>query len=517
MRNALRDLRNKRVLSIAAVFCGVLSTIQPALADQDRFIVRFAGDDNSTERVAGVRAVEAAALQQIDVLPVDNSVVVRMERDAARALIGKSGIQYIEVDRQVRAQLHTDDPLLAQQYSLEGAASSNVTSAWDTSVGSPTKLVAVIDSGADLTHPDLAANIWTNPNEIPGNGRDDDRNGYRDDVNGYDFVNKDSSPQDDYGHGSHVAGIVAAVGNNTTGVAGVAWGTKVVVLKALDDNGSGYVSDIAKALDYLTDLKRRGIPIHAANLSLGGGTYSSALYRAIERARNYDILVMAAAGNTADNNDTQPSFPANFKLDNIISVAATDENAQLAGYSNYGPGSVHLAAPGSGIVNVALQGFYPDLYTSMQGTSMASPHVMGIAALIAAANPNLSALQVRSVLLSSVRPLTMLSGLVITGGISDASHGVATALETAGLTRLFGVVRQGSKGISGVSVRVRSRSDSNVRRTARTAKDGSYSVSELPVGSYAASVSKRGIRFRAATFSAKTVGTVTKNFKAVTR
>ncbi|MEY4700111.1 MAG: hypothetical protein RL326_298, partial [Pseudomonadota bacterium] len=190
---------------------------------------------------------------------------------------------------------------------------------------------------------------------------------------------------------------------------------------------------------------------------------------------------------------------------------------QLAGYSNYGPGSVHLAAPGSGIVNVALQGFYPDLYTSMQGTSMASPHAMGIAALIAAANPNLSALQVRSVLLSSVRPLTMLSGLVITGGISDANQGVATAVQTAGLTRLFGVARQGSKGVSGAAVRVRSRSDSNQRWTARTAKDGSYSVSELPLGAYAVSVSKRNLRFRVATFSAKTFGTVTKNFRAVTR
>lgn len=517
MRNSLRDLRNTRALSIAAVLCGVWSAIQPALADQDRFIVRFAGEENFTERTVGVRAVEASALQQIDVLPTDNSVVVRMERDAARALIGKPGIQFIEVDRRVRAQLSTDDPLLSQQYSLEGAASSNVTSAWDTSVGSPTRLVAVIDSGADLTHPDLGANIWTNPNEIPGNGRDDDRNGYVDDVNGYDFVNKDSSPQDDYGHGSHVAGIVAAVGNNAAGVAGVAWGTKVVVVKALDDSGSGYISDIAKALDYLTDLKRKGVPILAANLSLGGGTYSSALYRAIARARNYDILVIAAAGNTADNNDTEPSYPANFKLDNIISVAATDESALLAGYSNYGPGSVHLAAPGSGIVNVALRGFYPDLYTSMQGTSMASPHVMGIAALIAAANPTLSALQVRSVLLSTVRPLTMLGGLVITGGISDANQGVATALQTVGLTRLFGVVRQGSKGISGVSVRVRSRSDSNVRRTARTAKDGSYSVSELSVGTYTVTAAKRGIRFRAAIFSAKTSGTITKNFRAVTR
>ena len=513
----MRDLRNKRTLSLAAVLCGVLSSIQPALADEDRFIVRFAGEENFADRATGVRAVEAAALQQIDVLSTDDSVVVRMERAAARELIGKPGIHYIEVDRRVRAQLRTDDPLLTQQYSLEGAASSNVTSAWDTSVGSPTRLVAVIDSGADLTHPDLAANIWTNPKEIAGNGRDDDRNGFVDDVNGYDFVNKDSVPQDDYGHGSHVAGIVAAVGNNTTGVAGVAWGTKVIVVKALDEGGSGYISDIAKALDYLTDLKRKGVPILSANLSLGGSTYSSALYRAIERARNYDILVMAAAGNTADNNDAEPSYPANFKLDNIVSVAATDENAQLAGYSNYGPGSVHLAAPGSGIVSVALQGFYPDLYTSMQGTSMASPHVMGIAALIAAANPNLSALQVRSALLSSVRPLTMLNGLVITGGISDAKQGVAAAVQTAGLTRLFGVVRQGTKGVSGATVRVRSRSDSNLRWSVRTAKDGSYSASELPIGSYVVSVTKRGLRFRAATFSAKTVGTVTKNFKAVTR
>ena len=505
------------MLSIAVLMLSMVFAAPVAHSDEDRFIVRFRGDLGSTERMAGVRAVEAAALQQIDILPVDNSLVVRMERNAARALIGATGIEHIEVDRVVRAALHTDDPLLSQQYSLEGATSSNVTNAWDTSVGSPLKLVAVLDSGADLAHPDLAANIWTNPKEIPGNGRDDDRNGYRDDVNGYDFVNKDAVPQDDFGHGSHVAGIVAAVGNNTTGVAGVAWGTQVVVLKVLDQEGSGRISDITKAIDYVTDLKRRGVPITALNLSLGGITYSSALYRAIERARNYDILVIAAAGNLTNNNDTIMWYPANFKIDNLVSVAATDQTAQLAGYSNYGAGSVHLAAPGSAIVNVALQGFYPDLYKSMDGTSMASPHVMGIVALIAAANPSLSALQIRSVLLSSVRPLAALSGLVITGGISDANQSVATALQTAGLTRLFGLVQQGSKGVSGASVRVRSRSDSNVRRSVRTAKDGSYSVSELPIGSYAVSVASRGLRFRASTFSAKTTGKVTKNFKALGR
>jgi len=215
MRNAKRELSGKWALSVAAVLCGALCVTPPAFADEDRFIVRFKGEVNSAERQAGIRAVQAAALQQIGILPVDESVILRMRREDARALIGKPGIEYIEVDRAVRARLQTDDPLLSQQYSLEGAASGNVTTAWDTSVGSPTKLVAVIDSGADLTHPDLAANIWVNPKEIPGNGRDDDRNGYKDDVNGYDFVNKDSVPQDDYGHGSHVAGIAAAVGRAT--------------------------------------------------------------------------------------------------------------------------------------------------------------------------------------------------------------------------------------------------------------------------------------------------------------
>ncbi len=508
---------NRQGLVIAVFLCCVVFVTRSAVADVDRFIVRFTGAEHSPERVLAVRALEELALQQIDAISADDSVILRMERDVARALVGRPGIQHIEVDRRVRAQLQTDDLLLSQQYSLEGAASGNVTSAWDTSIGSPTKLVAVIDSGADLTHPDLAANIWTNPREIPGNGRDDDRNGYRDDVNGYDFVNKDAVPQDDYGHGSHVTGIVAAVGNNTTGVAGVAWGTKVVVVKALDESGAGYISDVAKALDYVVNLKRKGAPIIAVNLSLGGSAYSNALYRAIERARNYDILVMAAAGNAAEDNDSVPSYPANFKLDNMVSVAATDETAQLAGYSNYGAGSVHLAAPGSAIVNVALQGFYPDLYTSMQGTSMASPHVVGTAALIAAANPSLSALQVRSVLLSSTRPLAALSGLVVTGGISDANKGVSTALQTSGLTRLFGLVQQGTKGISDATVRVRSRSDSNARRSVRTAKDGSYSVSQLPVGRYSVSVVKRGTRFRIVTFSAKTTGTVTRNFRAMAR
>lgn len=497
------------------VLCATVALLATsAFAEDLRYIVRFKGQESSTNLNAVVAAVSDIGLQEIDRLPQDNSVVMRMSSADARAMAARSDVAHIEIDHRVWALGGTDDPLVSEQYALEGLFSSRVTDAWKITVGSNDALVAVIDTGIDLNHPDLAANIWRNTREIAGNGRDDDRNGFKDDVLGYDFVNRDASPQDDQGHGTHVSGIISAVGNNARGVAGVAWGTKVIPIKALDWQGSGFNSDIVKGIDYVTDLRRKGVPVAVINLSLGGGGYSAALYRAVARARNHEILIVAAAGNDGENNDFVGSYPANFKLDNVISVTATNAAGELPSYSNIGPSSVHLAAPGDEILSTSLTDTSYGPYRKLSGTSMASPHVAGIVALIAAANPSLSLLQVRQILFNNTQPLSSLTGKVITGGLSNAEASVAAAVGTAGATRVFGYVRKRSKGIAGVRITLRSRTDPSKRLAAKTAKDGSYLFKDVIPGAYSVKAQKSGLTFRSTSVNAVASGLIRKSFTA---
>ncbi|MGD9045898.1 MAG: S8 family serine peptidase, partial [Desulfobacterales bacterium] len=217
--------------------------------------------------------------------------------------------------------------------------------AWDVTTGSSDVVVAVIDSGVDVNHPDLAANIWTNPGEIAGNGDDDDGNGYVDDVNGWDFYIDDNDPRDANGHGTHVAGTIAAVGDNTAGIAGVSWSAKIMVLRFLDAWGSGSTANAIAAIEYANDMGADVI-----NNSWGGGLPSQALRDAIAVS---DAVVVCAAGNTANNNDSSPFYPASYSSANIIAVAASDQNDTLAYFSNYGANSVDVAAPGTNIYSAA--------------------------------------------------------------------------------------------------------------------------------------------------------------------
>ena len=216
--------------------------------------------------------------------------------------------------------------------------------------------MAVIDSGIDFTHEDLQGNIWSNPGEVAGNGVDDDTNGYIDDIRGYDFGSDegDSDPTDENGHGTHVSGIIAATGNNGLGVIGVAWNTAVIPVKCLDDKGLGFISYVVNALDYVSTLKDQGHPIAVVNMSLGTDEYSEALTRAVQRASSRGIVLVAAAGNdNGQNNDDSPSYPANTKSPNVISVAATDRVGALASFSNVGPKTVDVAAPGADILSTS--------------------------------------------------------------------------------------------------------------------------------------------------------------------
>ena len=242
--------------------------------------------------------------------------------------------------------------------------------AWKITTGSSDVVIAVIDTGVDYLHEDLKANIWVNPREIPGNGKDDDGNGYVDDIHGIDAIHNSGDPMDltadDGGHGTHVAGTIAAVGNNGKGIAGVSWHTKVMVCKFLG-SGGGSTADAIKCLDYVIDQKKRGVNIVATNNSWGGGKASTALKDAIKASNDAGIVFVAAAGNggsdkIGDDTDDTPHYPSSYDLPGILSVAATDQDDTLASFSNYGSVSVDLAAPGTNILSTT-----PRMYSPKQG------------------------------------------------------------------------------------------------------------------------------------------------------
>lgn len=319
----------------------------------------------------------------------------------------------------------TVDPSLAAQWALDNVgqaggridADIDAVEAWQVTTGSRNVVVAIVDSGIDFSHPDLAANIWTNPREVAGNGRDDDGNGYIDDVHGWDFVDNDNLPQDGFWHGTHVAGIIGAVGNNGIGVSGVSQQVSILPLRFQNDAGSGYTGAAVSALNYVTRLKLSGVPIVATNISWGGGTSTSlSLQTALQAQANAGITVVVASGNNGGDTDALPRYPSSYPFDNIIAVAGSDTSDNLLGFSNYGATSVDLAAPGAGILSTVPGGGY----AAISGTSMAAPHVTGTVALLASVRPNATAAQIRSAILGAADPVPALAGKVATGGRLNA-------------------------------------------------------------------------------------------------
>jgi subtilisin family serine protease len=320
-----------------------------------------------------------------------------------------------EANAIVESNVTPNDP---QYGSLYGLNNISAPSAWDITTGSTSAVVAIIDTGIDYNHPDLVDNIATNSREIPSNGIDDDGNGYIDDYYGYDFANNDSNPIDDHYHGTHCAGTVGAKGNNGKGVAGVSWTVKLMPVKVLDSYGSGTLASVAAGMNYAV---KRGVKI--LSMSLGTTSYSSTLENAIINARNSGALVIAAAGNSALDTDMYPHYPSSSTQDNVISVAASTSTDSFAYFSNYGATSVDLAAPGENILSTYLGGQYA--YAS--GTSMATPHVAGMAALILAVNPNLSYGSIKSILLSTVDPIPSMAGKLVSGGRANLYRAVLQA------------------------------------------------------------------------------------------
>jgi subtilisin family serine protease len=331
-------------------------------------------------------------------------------------------IRYAEPDH----ILHTtetlpNDPNFANLWGLHNTGQSGGTldadidapEAWDISTGTPTIVVGIIDTGADLTHPDLVSNIWVNPLETL-NGLDDDGNGYIDDIHGWDFVANDNDPSDANSHGTHVAGTIAASGNNFQGVVGVTWRCSVMPLRFLDAGGNGSTSDALDALHYASTMRRHGINIRATNNSWGGGG-DQALSDAIRESGQAGLLFIAAAGNSAGNNDVNPFLPASYPWDNIIAVASTDRRDNLSSFSCYGATSVDLAAPGSEIYSTI-----PGGYGLKSGTSMATPHVAGVAALLWSEWPDADWTDIRNAILNGTDPIPSLTGRTVTGGRLNA-------------------------------------------------------------------------------------------------
>jgi thermitase len=287
----------------------------------------------------------------------------------------------------------------------------NATKAWKIQTGSPDVVVAVIDTGVNYKLKDLAANMWVNAAEKNGKkGVDDDKNGYVDDIHGWNFVKNSADPMDDQGHGTHCSGTIGAIGNDKYGIVGVAWKTKIMALKFLDESGSGNLEHALLAIDYAV---KNGAKV--LSNSWGGGGFSETLKEAIERSHAAGTIFVAAAGNEANNNDAKESYPASYDIPNVISVAAIDNKGKLASFSNYGKTKVHLAAPGVNIYSTIVKG-----YDSWSGTSMATPHVSGAAVLMASQYPTMTGVQIKEALLNSAKPNRALRNKVSTGGHLDA-------------------------------------------------------------------------------------------------
>ena len=320
-----------------------------------------------------------------------------------------------------------NDPMFGEQWALNNLgqdggkdrADLDALKAWMTTKGSDEIVVAVLDSGVDFTHEDLRENMWFRPDSVPAYS--DDELGTFNDLNGYNGTDSIADPMDDNGHGTHCAGIIGAEGDNGIGVSGINWKVKIMPLKFLGRGGFGSTDDAIEAINYAIDRKQKGVNVRIISASWGSTSRSKALEDAIRAAGDAGILFVAAAGNDGSDNDRRPHYPSNYDLPNVISVAALDRSDNLASFSNYGVKTVHVAAPGKEILSTWLN----DGYREASGTSMATPYVSGIAALILAKEPDLTMAKLRERILGSVDKTDALNGKVSSGGRVCAANALA--------------------------------------------------------------------------------------------
>jgi len=402
---------------------GALAGLEPAY-HPEQVLVKFRPGSSARETQRVLAAQRAETIRTYSLVP--GLTLVKVPSGAVKhvieALSKNPNVLYAEPDYELKAEVIPNDPLFPDQWGLHNTgqaggvpdADVDAPEAWDLQTAGA-GIVAVIDTGTDYTHPDLAANIWTNPGEIPGDGIDNDGNGYIDDVHGYDFYNMDGDPMDDHGHGTHTAGTVGAAGNNALGVTGVCWTVQIMPVKFLSAGGGGYTSGAISSLQYATMMGAR-----VSSNSYGGGGFEQSFYDAIAAAGAAGAVFVAAAGNDYwSNNDLVPHYPSSYAASNVISVAATDSTDGLAYFSNYGATSVDLGAPGCGIWSTWWpgQGYY-----CISGTSMATPHVAGAAALLQGYRGLLSPAEVVGYLLGGTDPLPSLAGKCVSGGRLNLYH-----------------------------------------------------------------------------------------------
>jgi subtilisin family serine protease len=338
-------------------------------------------------------------------------ICLALEREAKRKDLLRE-FSHLECSNDYVAALSMkpdDEQLALQADPLERIGAYEV---WDERRDAKNTIVAVVDTGIEYSHEDLKENMWVNSEEIPGNRIDDDKNGFVDDVYGYDFVNKDADPIDDHGHGTHVAGIIGARGNNAYLFAGVAWETQLMAVKAFNSSGRGSLSSVLQALEYVRQAKLSGQNVRVVNASFGfvGAKYPT-LDTKISELGDAGIFVVAAAGNSKQDNDINPTFPAASPGNNVLAVAAVDSQGNLASFSNFGAESVDIAAPG-----VSIWSLYLKDIVRMSGTSMATPFVAGSLALLIEQAPYASLVDVRSALLDGASQFDTLRGAVVGAG-----------------------------------------------------------------------------------------------------
>ena len=379
--------------------------------------------EDQIEAVAGLEVIEDEDGKDAESVVAQYRALPEVEYAEANSEIK------LDHDDRGRKHLHADDEMFFRQWGLfnsgqnGGAAGADISAmrAWTVTTGSDQVVVAVIDSGVDYSHPDLANNIWSRPPIIMAY-RDDDLTpeGPVDDIHGFNVNEDNGDPMDDNGHGTHCAGIIGAEGGNGIGIAGVNWNVKIMPLKFMNAEGTGTTKDAIEAINYVIDRKRAGVNVRIISASWGSTAKSRALEDVIRKAGEEGILFVAAAGNASSDNDQNPHYPSSYDLGNVISVAALNRYDELATFSNYGAKSVHIAAPGAEILSTYLQNGFEE----KSGTSMATPVVAGVAALVLAQNPKMSVEDLRARLLKSVDQVPSLKGKVSTGGRINAAKAV---------------------------------------------------------------------------------------------
>ncbi|MBY6037162.1 S8 family serine peptidase [Fictibacillus nanhaiensis] len=404
---------------------------EPKKYKENEVIVRFKNKD-SIKRLGALSST--LGLTNAKVLNKEGTHVIKFSKnkkmaDVLHELNASPNVEYAEPNYVY--QPTATDPLYSELWGLKNTGQEiigqvgkkgidiNVEAAWAKTKGSSSLVIGVIDTGIDINHPDLKDKIWVNTGEIPNDGIDNDKNGYIDDVNGWNFYDKNNRlfirGEEDF-HGTHVAGTIAAKANNI-GVIGVAPNVKIMPLKFIGPWG-GYESDAILAIEYA---KSKGVKI--LNNSWGGGENAQALKDAI---KNSGTLFIAAAGNDGMNTDTSPMYPAAYDLPNILSVASLNNTGNLSIFSNFGAKSVDVAAPGEGILSTVpiRDGGYSNAYEYLDGTSMATPHVSGIAALVKSVNPTYTPAQIKDAIMRTTTKLSSLTGKNVTGGLVNAGKAV---------------------------------------------------------------------------------------------